>query len=186
MFLIACVGANRKPSLAPTPAIKKIRIYTFILCFWRSEKWKTVLRDAPWFVIGRRGSKPLVCQPFLSCKNQLKKHSFHEGPNNSGRIQKLKIFQNIESFHRNLFKMNLKSFDYWNVYCNSHFSRHPTHRGLPVGNQVDGLPTELRSLCRVIRGGCVASFVFSKLGLFCGSDYSKMRSDVCFYEQFQL
>ena len=22
--------------------------------------------------------------------------------------------------------------------------KHPTHRGLPVGNQVDGLPTELR------------------------------------------
>ena len=23
--------------------------------------------------------------------------------------------------------------------------KHPTHRGLPVGNQVDGLPTELRT-----------------------------------------
>ena len=39
----------------------------------------------------------------------------------------------------------------------------------------------LCSLCRVIRGGCVASFVFSKLGLFCGSDYSKMRSDMCVF-----
>ena len=24
--------------------------------------------------------------------------------------------------------------------------KHPTHRGLPVGNQVDGLPTELRRI----------------------------------------
>ena len=23
--------------------------------------------------------------------------------------------------------------------------KHPTHKGLPVGNQVDGLPTELRN-----------------------------------------
>ena len=26
--------------------------------------------------------------------------------------------------------------------------KHPTHRGLPVGNQVDGLPTELRNESR--------------------------------------
>ena len=43
----------------------------------------------------------------------------------------------------------------------------------------------LCSLCRVIRVGCVASFVFSKLGLFYGSDYSKMISDMCFSQQFQ-
>ena len=64
---------------------------------------------------------------------------------------------------------------------------------LSGGNQVDGLPPApvmtrralLCSLCRVIRGDCVASFVFSKLGLFCGSDYSKLRSDVCFSQHFK-
>ena len=30
--------------------------------------------------------------------------------------------------------------------------KHPTHRGLPVGNQVDGLPTELRNTGAVVFG----------------------------------
>ena len=31
--------------------------------------------------------------------------------------------------------------------------KHPTHRGLPVGNQVDGLPTELRNTGAVVFAG---------------------------------
>ena len=38
--------------------------------------------------------------------------------------------------------MNLKSFNI-EINSNVHLARHPTHRSLPVGNQVDGLPTEL-------------------------------------------
>ena len=30
--------------------------------------------------------------------------------------------------------------------------KYPTHRGLPVGNQVDGLPTELRNTGAVVFG----------------------------------
>ena len=46
--------------------------------------------------------------------------------------------------------------------------KHHTHRGLRTETRL----TVYRP-SYIIRGGCGASFVFSKLGLFCGSDYSK-------------
>ena len=55
-------------------------------------------------------------------------------------LKKLKILKNDEICLKCLNiiqKVNLKASEEFK-------EKHPTHRGLPVGNQVDGLPTELR------------------------------------------
>ena len=44
----------------------------------------------------------------------------------------------FEKFSNIIQKVKLKALEKFR-------EKHPTHRGLPVGNQVDGLPTELRA-----------------------------------------
>ena len=57
------------------------------------------------------------------------------------KLEKLKNLKIIE-FNENLFKiiqmMKLKASEKFK-------EKHPTHRGIPGGNQVDGLPPELRN-----------------------------------------
>ena len=62
-------------------------------------------------------------------------------------LKKYAKFEKIEKFKKslNLLKnwLNIHSED--EIKASEEFKeKHPTHRGLPVGNQVDGLPPELR------------------------------------------
>ena len=69
-FFILCVfdglrGSKYETIVCSHACHQNLWMYTFIVCFWTSEKLKTVLRDAPLIFIGRRGSKPLFYLPFF-------------------------------------------------------------------------------------------------------------------------
>ena len=63
---------------------------------------------------------------------------------NNAKFEKMENFEKILNLIKMLIiiqKVNLKASEKFK-------EKHPTHRGLPVGNQVDGLPTELRNESR--------------------------------------